>query len=161
MTASSTSASRVIPTPFRTWTSSPTACAGRWTNWPKGVRELKHARRELRHARCNCRCAYGLPRDEAKNRQLLAGCLLPRIVYVAWSLPSRSASSSWDVAWAGFDAGLFAALAATGWAAWRHAWWVQVAAIATATLLVVDVWFDVVTASGGALAVAVVEAVVA
>ena len=55
--------------------------------------------------------------------------------------------------------GLFAALAATGWAAWRHAWWVQVAAIATATLLVVDVWFDVVTASGGALAVAIVEAV--
>jgi hypothetical protein len=90
---------------------------------------------------------------------LLAGCLLPWIVYVAWSLPSRSASSSWDVAWAGFDAGLFAALAATGWAAWRHAWWVQAAAIATATLLVVDVWFDVVTASGGALAVAIVEAV--
>ncbi len=90
---------------------------------------------------------------------LLAVCLLPWIVYVAWSLPSRSTSSSWDVAWAGFDAGLFAALAATGWAAWRHAWWVQAAAIATATLLVVDVWFDVVTASGGALAVAVMEAV--
>lgn len=90
---------------------------------------------------------------------LLAVCLLPWIVYVAWSLPSRSASSSWDVAWAGFDAGLFAALAATGWAAWRHAWWVQAGAIVTATLLVVDVWFDVVTASGGALAVAIVEAV--
>src|SRR4029453_13268860 len=69
----------------------------------------------------------------------------------------RSASSSWDVAWAGFDAGLFATLAATGWAAWRHAWWVQAGAIATATLLVVDVWFDVVTASGGALAGGIVE----
>jgi hypothetical protein len=80
---------------------------------------------------------------------LLAVCLLPWSVYIAWSLPSRSASSSWDVAWAGFDAGLVAALAATGWAAWRRAWWVQAAATATATLLVVDVWFDVVTASGG------------
>jgi len=99
------------------------------------------------------------PRWVAPLYLLLAVCLLPWIVYVAWSLPSRSASSSWDVAWAGFDAGLFATLAATGWAAWRHAWWVQTGAVATATLLVVDVWFDVVTASGGALAVAIVEAV--
>jgi hypothetical protein len=28
----------------------------------------------------------------------------------------------WDVAWVGVDAGLFAALTATGWAAWRHTW---------------------------------------
>jgi hypothetical protein len=27
-----------------------------------------------------------------------------------------------DVAWVGVDAGLFAALTATGWAAWRHTW---------------------------------------
>jgi hypothetical protein len=89
------------------------------------------------------------PRWVAPLYLLLAVCLLPWIVYIAWSLPARSASSSWGVAWAGFAAGLLAALAATGWAAWRRAWWVQAGAIATATLLVVDVWFDVVTASGG------------
>jgi len=44
---------------------------------------------------------------------LLGLCLRPWIVYVAWLLPSRSASSRWDVAWVGVDAGLFAALAAT------------------------------------------------
>jgi hypothetical protein len=89
----------------------------------------------------------------------LGVCLLPWIVYVAWSLPSRSASSSWDVAWAGFDAGLFGALSATGWAAWRRVPWVRATAISAATLLVVDMWFDIVTSSGGALAVSIVEAV--
>jgi hypothetical protein len=63
------------------------------------------------------------------------------------------------VAWVGFDAGLSATLAATGWAAWRHAWWVEAGMIATATRLVVGAWCDLVTASGGALAVAIVEAV--
>jgi hypothetical protein len=63
------------------------------------------------------------------------------------------------VAWAGFNVGLLTAPAGTRRSGWRRAWRVQAGAIVTATLLVVDVWFDVVTASGGALAVAIVEAV--
>ena len=62
------------------------------------------------------------------------------------------------MAWVGVDAGLFAALAATGWAARRHAWWVEAGMIATATRLVVGGWCELVTASGGALAAAIVEA---
>jgi hypothetical protein len=50
-------------------------------------------------------------------------------------------------------------LAATGWAAGRHAWWVEAGMIATTTRLVVGGWCKLVTASGGALAVAIVEAV--
>jgi hypothetical protein len=63
------------------------------------------------------------------------------------------------VAWVGVDAGSSAALAATGCAAGPHAWWVEAGMIATATRLVVDGWCDLVTASGGALAAAIVEAV--
>jgi hypothetical protein len=67
------------------------------------------------------------PRWVAPLYPLLGLCLRPWIVYVAWLLPSRSASSRWDVAWVGVDAGSSAALAATGWAARRHAWWVEAA----------------------------------
>ena len=41
--------------------------------------------------------------------------LLPWIVYLAYSLPSRQLSADYDVAWAGFDVMLLVALASTGY----------------------------------------------
>jgi hypothetical protein len=71
--------------------------------------------------------------------------LLPWIAYLAYSLPSRQVSADYDVAWAGFDVMLLAALAGTGYFAVRRSRVLATAATAAATLLVVDAWFDVMT----------------
>jgi hypothetical protein len=75
--------------------------------------------------------------------------LLPWIVYLAYSLPSRQVSADYDIAWAGFDVILLAALASTGYFALRRSRYLAIAATAAATLLAVDAWFDVVTTLPG------------
>jgi len=71
--------------------------------------------------------------------------LLPWIAYLAYSLPARQVSADYDVAWAGFDVMLLAALAGTGYFALRRSRYLATAATAAATLLVVDAWFDLMT----------------
>jgi hypothetical protein len=86
--------------------------------------------------------------------------LVPWSVWLASSLPCRYLSQHWGIAWAGFDTALAAALALTGVAALRHAPWLDRAAVAAATLLAADAWFDVVTSRGAAaVALATTEAV--
>jgi hypothetical protein len=71
--------------------------------------------------------------------------LLPWTIYLARSLPVRQVSPHYDVAWAGFDVMLLVALAGTAYFALRRSRYLATAAAATATLLVVDAWFDVMT----------------
>ncbi len=71
--------------------------------------------------------------------------LLPWTVYLAETLPSRQLSSNYDAAWAGFDVILMIGLAGTAYFALRRSRYLAIAAAATATLLVVDAWFDVLT----------------
>jgi hypothetical protein len=85
----------------------------------------------------------------AKLYLVLAVLLIPWIVYLGLELPERATSSHWDVAWVGFDAMEFAALGLTGWLAYRRSTWVEVAATASAVMLLVDAWFDITTANGG------------
>jgi hypothetical protein len=80
---------------------------------------------------------------------LLAAALVPWIVWLAWSLPDRSVSAHYRLGWVGFDVLLCGALARTAWLAWRRSPFVVNVASATATLLVVDAWFDVTTSPGG------------
>ena len=80
---------------------------------------------------------------------VLAVLLIPWIVYLGLALPERATSTHWDVAWVGFDAMEFVALASTGWLAHRRSTWVEMSATAAAVMLVVDAWFDVVTAHSG------------
>ncbi len=75
--------------------------------------------------------------------------LLPWIAYLAYSRPSRQLSADYDIAWAGFDILLLAALAGTGYFALRRSRYLATAATAAATLLVVDAWFDVMTTLPG------------
>lgn len=89
------------------------------------------------------------PRWAAPLFGLLAVLLIPWIVYLGLELPEQATSSHWDVAWVGFDAMEFFALAATAWCAYRRSTWVAPAATAAAVLLVVDAWFDITTANGG------------
>ncbi len=88
-----------------------------------------------------------------------AALLLPWIVYLGAALPDRTTSAHWGVAWVGFDVMEAAALALTGWCALRRFAWLEGAASATATLLVVDAWFDVTTATGSERLLAILLAV--
>lgn len=74
--------------------------------------------------------------------------MIPWSAWLAWSLPERSLAVNYDLAWAGFDVLLTLVLAAVAISAWRGARWLPPLASATASLLVVDAWFDVVTSHG-------------
>jgi hypothetical protein len=71
--------------------------------------------------------------------------LLPWIAYIAITLPARQLSPNYDIAWAGFDVLLFCGLAGTAYFALRRSLYLSSAATATATILIVDAWFDVMT----------------
>jgi hypothetical protein len=74
---------------------------------------------------------------------VLGVALVPWTILLALTLPARHGTHHYDVAWTGFDLGLAAALLATAVGAARQAPWLQGAAVAAATLLVCDAWFDV------------------
>jgi hypothetical protein len=87
--------------------------------------------------------------------------LIPWVAYLGVSLPSTARVSE-RTAWIGFDVGLMLMFALTAVLAYRHNPRVAQAAAATATMLVVDAWFDIFTSGGGAalqsaLQLAVVE----
>jgi hypothetical protein len=73
--------------------------------------------------------------------------LLPWIVVLAALLPANHAAPHWDITWVGFDAGLSLLLISVAYAAWKRSAWLQGAATAAATLLLVDAWFDVTTSA--------------
>lgn len=89
---------------------------------------------------------------------VFAVIMVPWTVYIAETLPSRQFSPHYDVAWAGFDVILLVALAATGITALRRSRYLALAATATAVLLVVDAWFDVMTTPGAQVAESIVLA---
>jgi hypothetical protein len=79
----------------------------------------------------------------------LAGvALIPWTVYLAVTLPRRQFDTHYRGAWVGFDLFLVAAIVTTAYYAFRVDARVQLPATATATLLIVDAWFDVITAGG-------------
>ncbi|RDI73995.1 hypothetical protein Gocc_2092 [Gaiella occulta] len=91
---------------------------------------------------------------------VLALFLVPWAFWLSRTLPATHTARHWDLAWAGFDVALAFGLASTALSAVRHSPWLAAAASATGTLLVVDAWFDVLTAQGGSeLALAAAEAV--
>lgn len=72
----------------------------------------------------------------------LAG-LVPWTVYLALTLPSGFRAHYWRLAWSGFDVLLLFCMAATAYLGWRRRQAVIAGAIATATLLICDAWFDI------------------
>ena len=103
-----------------------------------------------------------LPRWVTVLLGLVAIGLVPWILYLTFSLPSRHVTFHYDLAWVGFDVGLTAAVAATAWAAFRGSQWLVPLAAVTGTMLVCDAWFDVVTShSGGEMWEAIAEAALA
>jgi hypothetical protein len=86
--------------------------------------------------------------------------MVPWTTYIGESLPRRQLSPHYDLSWAGFDVLLLAALASTAYFALRRSRYLSMAATATAVLLVVDAWFDLMTTPSGQIAQSIVLAAV-
>jgi hypothetical protein len=69
--------------------------------------------------------------------------LVPWTIYLGLSLPNVYSTQHWAAAWTGFDVLELFALAATAYYAWRGRQALIAYAIAAATLLICDAWFDV------------------
>lgn len=70
-------------------------------------------------------------------------------IYLGAQLPRTYVAEHWNVAWVGLDVAEIAMLAGTAWAAWKRRAMLVGFAVATATLLIVDAWFDLTTARRG------------
>ena len=89
--------------------------------------------------------------EQARRRrkttlQLLWVCafaLVPWTIYLGISLPNVYNARHWAAAWTGFDVLELFALAATAYHAWRGRQALIGYAIAAATLLICDAWFDI------------------
>jgi hypothetical protein len=93
---------------------------------------------------------------------LCALVLAPWIAWLVVSLPSQEVAAHWQLAWGGFDVGLAALLAGTGFALIKRSPTAEILAAMTAAFLICDAWFDTLTSRGSStVAVAVAEAVLA
>jgi hypothetical protein len=72
--------------------------------------------------------------------------MLPWITGLSFVLPTSHEAAHYDDSWVGFDLGLCAMLLRTGWLAQKGREHIELSAAITGTLLLVDAWFDVVTA---------------
>ena len=79
---------------------------------------------------------------------LLAIALVPWIVYIYATLPRFTEMVHYRVAWVGFDIALLVLMALTAVLALQGKRQMELPAVALATLLIVDAWFDITTASG-------------
>jgi hypothetical protein len=85
----------------------------------------------------------------APSFAVLAVGTVPWVVFLAVTLPRHATFAHYRGVWVGFDTGLIAVLALTGYLAWRGRPRVALAATAAATMLAVDAWFDVMTTPRG------------
>ncbi|GAA0339406.1 hypothetical protein NE235_31235 [Actinoallomurus spadix] len=87
--------------------------------------------------------------------------MLPWITGLSFVLPTSHQAAHYNASWIGFDLGLCAMLLRTGWLAQKGREHIELSAAITGTLLLVDAWFDVVTAdSRGELTLALILALV-
>ncbi|WP_051808276.1 hypothetical protein [Actinoplanes subtropicus] len=83
------------------------------------------------------------PRWVAPVFAVLGAAAVPWTVYLAMTLPSRESTHHYRLTWVGFDIMLIVVLLATAYLAWRGNRSVGLLATITATMLVLDAWFDV------------------
>jgi hypothetical protein len=99
------------------------------------------------------RSALPRMRRGCRPEHVLVACglaLLPWLAVLARGLPTAAAVSNWRTVWIGLDAAEAVTLIATGLLARRGHRRYPLTAVAAATLLVVDAWFDTMTAAPGA-----------
>jgi hypothetical protein len=86
-----------------------------------------------------------LPRWLGPLALFCAVALIPWMVYLAKTLPSRQRAVDYDIAWIGYDAAMAVVLAALAYCALRRKPATGAIAAVLATMLVIDAWFDIVT----------------
>ncbi|HET9098258.1 MAG TPA: hypothetical protein VFN51_01430 [Candidatus Saccharimonadales bacterium] len=89
------------------------------------------------------------PRWASALYAVLAVLFVPWIVILAEYLPSRHIDRNWDALWVGFDLLILIAMVLTIYFMLKRRIWVIMSATALATLLLVDIWFDIMTAKPG------------
>ncbi|HVB51559.1 MAG TPA: hypothetical protein VND89_07505 [Acidimicrobiales bacterium] len=106
------------------------------------------------------RSAPGTIRDRVLTA-LITGAVLEIVwtVYLGGHLPRHYIVHHWDLAWVGLDVAEIVALLGAAWAAWRRRAVLILFSIVSATLLLVDAWFDVTTANRASFAESFVVAV--
>jgi hypothetical protein len=77
----------------------------------------------------------------------MVAAMIVWVIYLAFALPERNTAQHYDLTWVGFDLMIVAAMFSTAWFALKLDSRVELAANSTATLLFVDAWMDVTTAS--------------
>jgi hypothetical protein len=77
------------------------------------------------------------------------GALIPWTIYLGYLLPPRYISHHWDVVWTGFDVFEIMLFALTALLAVKRSSWTALSSAMLGTVLLVDGWFDVMTASPG------------
>ena len=75
--------------------------------------------------------------------------LVPWVIYLAITLPTKHITKHYDLSWVGFDIGVMLSLLVTGMLAKVRSPAVSLSASSTATFLLVDAWFDLVTSTPG------------
>ncbi len=80
---------------------------------------------------------------------LAALVLIGWIVYLLRALPDSYRATHWNVAWVGYDFAMTATLLTTSWALWKQRQVAIPGAMVSATFLIIDSWFDVVTSNPG------------
>lgn len=71
---------------------------------------------------------------------------LPWTANLAVALPDKSEAAHYNVSWVGFDLILCALLFRTGWSLLYHRTYVEVTAAMAGVVLIIDAWFDVMSA---------------
>jgi hypothetical protein len=87
------------------------------------------------------------PRWVAPLFAFAALALIPWVIVLVSALPAAHRVTHWAAAWAGLDVAVVAMLVTVAACVWRRSGWVEPVASAAATLLLVDAWFDLTTAS--------------
>lgn len=90
-----------------------------------------------------------VPRWVAPMFLVCAAVLLVWDVGLAITLPTQNLNRHYGLSWVGFDLLLAFALFRTGWLAAQHRTQVELPAVVTANLLLVDAWFDVTSSAPG------------
>ncbi len=90
-----------------------------------------------------------LPHWVAGMYGLLAIIIMPWTVYLALTLPTRHLARHWDVAWVGLDIAILLLLILNAVYSYRESKWLVMSATATTALLLLDGWFDVMSAQSG------------
>lgn len=98
------------------------------------------------------------PRWVAPVFAVLGAATVPWTIYLAMTLPPQARTHHYRLTWVGYDALLIVVLLTTAYLAWRGNRFVGLLATITATMLVVDAWFDVTTSNRAGRPMAVLSA---